>query len=222
MKPLVGPLNRAAMRWTGTVAIALTAALGAAVTSGAPALAATGKTSVTYKVKVTSGGTGGTGTGKLHLTTTAPATVAPGRVFRIAVTDSPLTLPSSVDGVTVVDVKGISLAIRVPANSRYVSCALRHGSGLGSGKPSCSQKRGVVTFRIPGPIQGGTKATLPVMILRLRAGRSGTIRTSMAGRSFKKPGLRATADLSALGSGFTVKVVGYPRPSPVLSKTRIR
>jgi len=222
MKPLVRPLNRAAMRSTGTVAIALAAALGALVTSSAPAMAATGKARVTYKVKVSSSGTSGTGSGRLSLTTRAPATVAPGGAFTITVTDSPLTVPGSVDGVSVTDVKGLSLAIRVPAHSRYVSCALRHGSGLGSGKLSCSQRRGVVTFLVPGPIQGGTKATLPVMILKLKAGGSGIIRSRMAGTSYRNPGLKAIADLSALGIPFSVNVAGYPHPSPALTRTRIR
>jgi dehydratase len=130
-------------------------------------------------------------------------------------------VPSSAGAVTIVDIKNVKVKMRVPANSSYVSCGLSGGSGTGAGKLTCSEKSGTVTFSAPGPIPGGTTVTAPTMTLRLKAGKSGSVESTMAGTSYSKPGLSATADLSVAGLPVTAKAVGYPNPNPVLTTTKI-
>ncbi len=216
MKALGRLFPRGGVRLTITAVAALTAVLGTVT----PASAAS-TVSVTYNVKVSGAGLSDTGPGAVSLTASAPATVAPGRALTVKVTSGSFAVPGTADGVTVVSIKSVKLKVNVPANSTYVSCALTGGSGIGSGKPTCSDKSGTVTFSIPGPIPGGTTVTPPTMTLHLKAGQTGSIKSKMGGTSYSKPGLSATIDISVAGVPVTATAVGYPSPNPVLTTTKI-
>jgi dehydratase len=223
MKTLARPSRHAVARLTGASAVVAAAALGVASALSVPALASTtaGTTSVNFDVQLSSSGFSGTGSGSVDITSTAPATVAPGGQLTITATSGSVSLPSSYDGVTLVSVQDLHVYVKVPANSTYVSCALSGGSGLGSGTPTCSESGGKVDFSVPGPIPGGTTVTPPVVSITLKAGSHGSIKSKIYGTSYKKPGLTGSATLSAFGEQFNAKAAGYPSPSPVLTTTKI-
>jgi dehydratase len=224
MKPLGRLFQHGSARLTLTAAAGLTAMLGAAAALSAPASASvsavTKTVSVTFKIKVTASVLSDTVSGTVSVIASAPATVAPGGAVAITVTGSKFSIPSSVDGVTINSIKSVKLKLKVPANSTYVSCAVSGGSGLGTGKPTCSQSSGTVTFTAPGPIKGGTSVTPPKVTIHLKAGTSGSIQSKLAGTSFTSPCLSGTAALT-FGVPVTAKAVGYPSPSPVLTTTKI-
>jgi dehydratase len=217
MKPLARLLQHRATHLTG-VAVVL---LGSAVALGAAAPASASAVSVTYKFKVTADGFSGTDSATVDVTTSAPATVAPGGALTVTATTGAFELESSFDGVTIVNVENVSVLVKVPANSSYVSCTLSGGSGLGSGTPTCTEKGGTVTISVPGPIPGGTTVTPPTVNLNLKAGKKGKITTKLSGTSYTKPGLTGTANLEIFGAPVTATAVGYPHPSPALTTTKI-
>lgn len=226
MKPLARLFQQGSPRLALMTAAGLTAVLGTAAVLTAPAASAsvslvTKTVSVTYKIKATASGLSGTDSVPESLTATAPATVKPSGKFIVSVSSAAISLPKTVDGVTIVDVKSVSLKVKVPANSSYVSCSFSGGSGIGTGTPKCSETNGAVTFSVPGPMDGGTTVTLPKMSVHLKAGTSGTISSKMGGSSYTNPGLKATADLTVLGGAVTATAVAYPDPNPVLTTTKI-
>lgn len=224
MKPLARLFQHGSARLTLTAAAGLTAMLGAAAVLSAPASASVSTVastlSVTFKIKVSASSLSDTVSGAVSLTASAPATVAPGGAVAVTVSGTKFSIPSSVDGVTIDSIKSVKLRLKVPANSTYVSCAISGGSGLGTGKRTCSQSSGTVTFTAPGPVKGGTSVTPPKLILHLKAGTSGSIQSKLAGTSFSSPCLSGTADVTFVGP-ITAKAVGYPSPSPVLTTTKI-
>jgi dehydratase len=211
-------------RLTLTAAAGLAAMLGTATALSAPASASvsvvSSTISVTFNIKVSSSSLSDTVSGAVNLTASAPATVAPGGALAVTVGGTSFTIPSSIDGVTIVNIKGLKLKLKVPANSTYVSCAISGGSGLGSGAKTCSQASGTVTFSVPGPIKGGTKVTPPNLTLHLKAGTKGSIQSKLAGTSYTSPCVSGTANLNFVVP-ITARAVGYPSPSPVLTTTTI-
>jgi dehydratase len=226
MKLLLRRSQHGSARLTLMTAAGLTAVLGTAAALSAPAASAsvslvTKTVSVTFNVKATASGLSGTDSLPETLTATAPATVKPSAHFIVSLSSGAISVPASVDGVTIVDIKSLSLKVKVPANSSYVSCSFSGGSGLGTGTPTCSQTNGAVTFKVPGPMDGGTTVTLPKMSVHLKAGTSGTITSKLGGTSYTNPGLRGTADLTVAGGAVTATAVAYPDPNPVLTTTKI-
>jgi dehydratase len=226
MKPLARLFQHGSARLTFTAAAGLTAVLGTAAALSAPAASAsvsvvTSTITVTFNVKATASGLSGTDSLPETLTAAAPATVKPDARFIVSLSSGAISIPTSADGVTIVDIKSLSLKVKVPANSSYVSCSFSGGSGIGTGTPKCSETNGAVTFKVPGPMDGGTTVTLPKMSVHLKAGTSGTITSKLGGTSYTNPGLKGSADLTVLGSAVTATAVAYPDPNPVLTTTKI-
>jgi dehydratase len=215
-------------RLTLTAAAGLTAVLGSAAVLSAPAASAsalltTKSVSVTFNLKVTAGSLTDDVSETETLTTTAPATVAPSGHFIVSLSSAAISIPASVDGITITDIKSLSLKVKVPANSTYASCSFTGGSGFGTGTPTCADKSGTVTFSVPGPIDGGTTVTLPTLGVHLKAGTTAgdSIKSKLAGTSYTSPCLSGTANVVVLGSAVVATAVGYPSPSPVLTTTKI-
>ena len=74
---------------------------------------------------------------------------------------------------------------------------------------------------IPGPIAGGSTATLPTLTINVTAGSSGSINTQLAGSSYSNPGLTFTAVITVIFFNVNAATVGYPSTSPVLASTTI-
>ena len=219
MKPLARLMQHGATRLTGAAVIAV--ALGTTAALVAPASAGASTVNVTYKFKVSAAGFSGTSSATVSASVSAPATVAPGAALTITATTGSFKLASSIDGVTIKDVKNAILLVKVPANSTYVSCTLTGGSGLGTGTPTCKKTGATITISVPGPIPGGTTVTPPTVNLNLKAGKKGTIQTKLVGTSYSSPGIRGTADLVILGFPVTAKAVGFPSPNVPLTTTKI-
>ena len=94
--------------------------------------AVTSTVNVTFNIKVTASSLSDTVSGAVSLTASAPATVGPGGAVAVTVSGTKFSIPSSIDGVTIVNIKNVKLKLKVPANSTYVSCAISGGSGLGT------------------------------------------------------------------------------------------
>ncbi|MFJ1767174.1 cyclase [Amycolatopsis sp. NPDC088138] len=151
---------------------------------------------------------------------TAPATVAPGAAFDIVVDPAPNTVPATVAGFKLKQVKNFALKLPVPANSTYVSSALSGGSGLGSGTPTISVSGGVATLSFAGPIAGGAAFELPTITFHLKAGTSGTIQTKLAGTSYSDPGLTFTSVVNQIFD-ISAPTACFPNPSPIFTTTTI-
>lgn len=178
-------------------------------------------TSVVYDVQASAVGQSGDFTVNAQVAASAPATAAPGATIVISLSVGSISVPTSADGYTVTQLQGLSLKIPVPAHSTYVSAKLSGGSNYGKGKPTVSEKSGVVTIKIPGPIAAGTTFTLPTMALSVKAGTSGTIVSSLSGTSYTKPGMAFTAVLSVSGLTVDATAAGYPATKPSLTTTTI-
>jgi dehydratase len=151
---------------------------------------------------------------------TAPDTVAPGAAFDLVVDPAPNTVPATVAGYKLKQVKNFKLMLPVPANSAYVSAALSGGSGLGSTAPTITVSGGVATLAFAGPIAGGAAFELPTITFRLTAGASGTIETRLAGTSYADPGLTFTSVVNQL-IDISAPTACFPDPSPVFTTTTI-
>ncbi|MDM4719309.1 cyclodehydratase [Micromonospora sp. WMMA1363] len=153
---------------------------------------------------------------------TAPATVASGSSFTVALAPAPLTVPGSVGGYTVREIRDLKLSIPVPANATLTGQHLSGGSGLGSAPPTVGVANGRVVVTVPGPISGGSTFTPPTLTLAMTAGASGTtVETRVAGDSYGNPGLTFTARVPILFFTANVPTSCYPSPSPVLSSTTV-
>ncbi|WP_326837665.1 cyclase [Amycolatopsis rhabdoformis] len=151
---------------------------------------------------------------------TAPATVAPGGALDVVVDPAPNSVPATVSGYKVKQIKDFALEIPVPANSAFVSADLAGGSGLGSTAPKLTVSGGVATLSFPGPIAGGATFELPTVTVHLTAGASGTIETRLAGSSYDDPGLTFTAVVNQL-IDISAPTACFPSPSPVFTTTTI-
>ncbi|MGW7825163.1 cyclase [Streptomyces puniciscabiei] len=153
---------------------------------------------------------------------TAPATVASGSTFNVAIAPDALTVPGSVGGYTVKSISGLKLSMPVPANATLVNATLSGGSGLGS-TPSVAVSGNNIVLSVPGPIAGGQSFTLPVVTLQLKAGAAGTaISTQLSGSSYANPGLAFTASVPVWIFTMNVPTACYPSPNPVLSSTTVQ
>lgn len=200
------------------LAVALLAGLTA---FGVASSADAASTAVTYDCQASAVGQTGTFTVNASVTASAPSTVAADSALAITESVGSITVPTSADGYTVKQIKGIKLEVPVPANSTYDSASLAGGSNYGSGTPSVSEASGVITISIPGPISAGTTFTLPTLTLNLTSGSSGTITSSLSGTSYSSPGLTFTAVLSVIGISVNASAVGYPSTTPSLTSTTI-
>jgi dehydratase len=151
---------------------------------------------------------------------TAPATVAPGGALDVVIDPAPNSVPATVAGYNLKQVKDFSLKIPIPANSTYVSATLTGGSGLGSTAPKFAVSGGVATLSFPGPIAGGAAFELPTVTVKLTAGNSGTIQTKLAGTSYTDPGLTFTAVVNQIFD-ISAPTACFPNPSPVFTTTTI-
>lgn len=184
--------------------------------------AASADTGVTYDVQASAVGQTGDFTVDAQVAASAPATVAAGGALTVTLSVGSITVPTSADGYTVKQIKGITLEVPVPANSTYDSASLSGGSGYGSGTPGVSESGNVLTISVPGPISAGTTFTLPTLTLDLTAGAAGqSIDTTLSGSSYSSPGLKFTAVLSVIGISINAAAVGYPSPDPTLTSTAI-
>jgi dehydratase len=153
---------------------------------------------------------------------TAPSTVAADSSLAVTLSVGSITVPTSADGFTVTQIKGIALKIPVPADATYDSASVTGGSDIGSGTPTVSESDNVITINVPGPISAGTTFTLPTLTLHLTSGAAGgTINTTLSGTGYGAPGLTLTAVLSFLGFDINASSVGYPTTSPTLTSTTI-
>ncbi|SDY13782.1 dehydratase [Amycolatopsis xylanica] len=153
-------------------------------------------------------------------TVTAPATVAPGANLDIVIDPAPNTLPTTVAGYKLKEVKTFAFKFPIPANSTFVKATLSGGSGLGSTPPTIAVSGGVATLSFPGPIKGGAAFELPTVTATLKAGASGTIQTKIAGTSYTDPGLTFTAVVSSF-IDVSAPTACFPNPSPVFTTTTI-
>jgi dehydratase len=151
---------------------------------------------------------------------TAPATVAPGAAFDIVVDPALNTVPATVAGYKLKQVRNFALRLPVPANSTYVGAALSGGSGLGSTAPAISVTGGVATLSFPGPLAGGAAFELPTITFHLTAGPSGTIQTRLAGTGYSDPGLTFTSVVNQIFD-ISAPTACFPNPSPVFTTTTI-
>jgi dehydratase len=206
-----------ARRPLAVVALAGLSALGLA--TGAQAATTT---SVTYDAQASALGETGDFTVGASVVGNAPSSVAADSSLTVTLSVGSITVPTSADGFTVKQIKGVALEIPVPADSTYDSASLSGGSGYGSGTPSVSESNDIVTIDLPGPITAGTTFTLPTLTLDLTSGASGgTIDTTLSGTSYSSPGLTFTAVLSVIGISINASAVGYPSTSPTLTSTTI-
>jgi dehydratase len=223
MKHTHSPIPASAKRPLAVVALAVVALAGLSafgLTTGAQATA-TG-TSVTYDAKASALGQTGEFTVNTSVSGTAPSTVAADSSLAVTLSVGSINVPTSADGFTVTEIKGIALKMPVPANATYDSAGVTGGSDIGSGTPTVSESGGVITINVPGPISAGTTFTLPTLTLRLTSGAAGgTIDTTLSGAGHSAPGLTFTAVLSFLGFGINARSVGYPTTSPTLTSTTI-
>jgi dehydratase len=209
------PTLRRFARLLGTAVVAVLPVIGSVS-------AAQADTAVTYNLQSTALGQTANSTIAVSVGASAPATVAAGASFSIALSVGSITVPTSASGYTIKQIQGIDLKIPVPANATYVSSSLAGGSNYGSGTPSVSQSSGVVTIVIPGPISAGVTFTLPTLTLNLTAGASGsTITSTLSGSSYSNPGITFTAVLSVLFFTVNAATVGYPTTSPALTTTTV-
>ncbi|GIM86480.1 hypothetical protein [Salinispora arenicola] len=152
----------------------------------------------------------------------APASVAAGAPFTVELAPTPLTVPSSVNGYTVRQIKDLQLSVPVPANATLTGQQVSGGSGLGSAPPTVHVANGRVVVTVPGPIDGGNTFTPPMLTLTMTAGAAGTtVETMVAGSSYGDPGLTFTARVPILFFVADVPTSCYPSPSPVLSTTAV-
>ncbi|MFE3636148.1 cyclase [Streptomyces cellostaticus] len=153
---------------------------------------------------------------------TAPDSVPSGSDFAVTLTPAPLTVPGSVNGYAVKSIKDIRLRAVVPANATVTGERLSGGSGIGSGTPHVAISGGDIVMTVPGPINGGSTFTLPVLTLDLVAGApGGAIDTRLAGTSYGDPGLSFTARVPILFFTADVPTSCYSSPNPVLSSTTV-
>jgi dehydratase len=205
------------MRLLAVLALAGLSAFG--LTVGAQA--ATG-TRVTYDAQASALGQTGDFTVNASVSGCAPSRVAADSSLAVSLSVGSITVPTSADGFTVTQIKGIALKIPVPADAAYESAGLTGGSGIGSGAPSVSESGGVITIEVPGPIPAGSTFTLPTLTLDLTSGAAGgSIDTTLSGTGPGAPGLTFTAVLSFLGFDVDASSAGYPTTSPTLTETTI-
>jgi dehydratase len=210
------PTHRAAgTRLLAGIALATVPLLGLTPTAAADTQA------VTYHLRSTAAGQTADSTMTVRVAATQPATVAPNGPLTVALSTDPITVPGSANGYTIRQIQDLALVVPVPANAVYGSCALSGGDNLGSGTPSCAESGGKVTVNVPGPLAGGSTATLPTLTLNLTAGDSGTVDTRLGGSSYSDPGLSFTAVVQVLGFPVNAPTGGYPDPNPVLASTTI-
>lgn len=151
---------------------------------------------------------------------TAPDTVAAGGALTVVVDPAVNTVPSSVNGFTVQNVRNLRLKVPVPANSTYVGATFSGGSS-NLGAVTISQSGGIVTLTVPGPLTGGGTFELPVVTVSLTAGAAGnTITSSLYGTSYANPGLQFVARVQSFFA-FDSNVACYPSPNPVITTTQI-
>ena len=217
MKHTHSPIPASLKRPLAVLALAGLSAFGLA--TGAQAATST---SVTYDAQASALGQTGDFTVGATVTGDAPSSVAADSSLAVTLSVGSITVPTSADGYTVTEIKGIALQIPVPADSTYDSASLAGGSDFGSGTPSVSESAGVITIDVPGPISSGTTFTLPTLTLNLTSGAAGgTIDTALSGTSYSSPGLTFTAVLSFIGIPIDASAVGYPSTSPTLTSTTI-
>lgn len=188
-----------------------------AVSTAGPANAA--PTAVTFQCRGSAAGQTADFAMGQDVDSSAPSTVAAGAAFDVVIDPAPNTLPATASGYPVNSVRDVVLVMPVPGNASYTSAELTGGSGLHS-TPSVSRDGDTISIAIPGPIPGGSDFELPTIIVRLTAGSSGTITSSLYGSGYSDPGLTFTASVTAL---FTVDaaVACHPEPNPTLTTTTI-
>ncbi|MCP3801013.1 cyclase [Allokutzneria sp. A3M-2-11 16] len=149
----------------------------------------------------------------------APATVKPGAEFELVFDPPASTIPGTINGVKVREVKNFKLAVPVPANSTFISVALSGGVGVGT--PTIVQEGGNMVVTLAGPLKGGAAIEIPTITVKLKAGASGTIESKLGGTSFDKPGLTFTGTAEFGPLPVDAPVACYPDPNPALTTTKI-
>ncbi|MCU1452444.1 MAG: hypothetical protein JWN46_590 [Acidimicrobiales bacterium] len=122
----------------------------------------------------------------------APASVAQGGAFQERIKIQPVAIPKSLGGITINDVRAVTIQYRVARGANVVKAAM---AGPGA---SVAVARSVLTVTAAGPFAGGAQAALPDVVIDLKAtGKPGSaVDTVVGGSSFAKPALAATIDIT--------------------------
>jgi hypothetical protein len=151
----------------------------------------------------------------------APSTVLAGDVFSLVLTPHQLTVPSSLAGFPLSNIRGIKFNIPVPAGSSFRSASL---SGWNSGVSTVSQANGVVTVTVPGPVSAAAAVQFPVLHLSLTATSPPTssIIYNTGGNGITASALKFTASLQIGPGPVTDELTTcVPKTTAVLTSTKI-
>jgi len=162
------------------------------------------------------------------ITTTAPASVAPGAPFAVSVTVDPQVLPASNDAPFVGTValqyfRDFVLKFRVPTGATFSSASLSGGTppNPSAGAASVALESGNVVLRAPGKFAGGSTFQFPTVTMNfLATGASGTqVKPDLYGTDTKtKPGYTFSIETDKVG---VITTKCYPTTNPALSSTTI-
>lgn len=147
----------------------------------------------------------------------APETVASGGAFDIVIKPGPVTVPTSVNGVTVKSVKNLALKVLIPDNVTFTGADL---SGGDVGTPTITVAGNVATLKAAGPFAAGQPFALPQVTAHVVAGAPGTVETHLGGTSYADPALTLTTTANVLVD-VDAPTSCYPEKDPILSTTTI-
>jgi dehydratase len=180
-------------------------------------------TTVVYNCQATPGGNDPDGLQPKY-DVTAPQAVKPDGEFVVRVVPEVFTLSASGSGGTVTQLTNMVWRVQIPANATLVSHSIEGWANVGPGTPTSAVASGAVAVTIPGPILAGSPATLPTIVMNLKAtGALGArIEPKIAGTSHASPGLTFTARVDLGFWGIVNSALAcYPSPSPALHSTLI-
>ncbi|MEU1876752.1 hypothetical protein ABZ470_05520 [Streptosporangium sp. NPDC020072] len=116
-------------------------------------------------------------------TVTAPATVEPGDDFRVRFDSAPIfAVPAH--NKTLTDLR---IAYRVSGDATILRYRLEGGSNLGGAHFWVERNGSDLVLRSNGTFQGGVEFDVPDLVVKVRAGATGTVTTSPGGSSFADP-----------------------------------
>lgn len=147
----------------------------------------------------------------------APETAKSGEAFDIIIKPGPVTVPTSVNGITVKSVKNIALKVNIPDNVEFTSADI---SGGDVGNPTLTVSGKVATLKAAGPFAAGKPFALPQVTAHVVAGAPGKVETHLGGTSYTDPALTLTTTANVLVD-VDAPTSCYPQSDPVLSTTTI-
>lgn len=151
----------------------------------------------------------------------APATATAGAVVTGTGVAQPWTVPSDIAHAPVKEVRDFAIKLSV-SNATVLNATLSGGSNLGPGTPTVTRSGSTVTVNVPGPLTPGSIVQLPAINFTMKAGASGTIKTSLAGTGYDDPGITVTGIVNQAGNELTGPATCYAQSGAALTSTVIR